>query len=125
MLLLNVDPGEMLVCHRCDVRPCVRPEHLFLGTPRDNVVDMMVKGRGPTGAQRVEAVLSAENVALRKLTEADVKEILILAAAGTPRRDIADLYGVHKDTVAKILNGDTWSHLTGIPCRRHHWKEAS
>lgn len=39
-------PGGMQVLHRCDNPPCVRPDHLFLGTPSDNVRDMMGKARG-------------------------------------------------------------------------------
>lgn len=38
-------PDGMLICHKCDVRACVRPEHLFLGTSRDNAKDMTKKGR--------------------------------------------------------------------------------
>lgn len=38
-------PTGYFVCHTCDVRPCVRPDHLFLGTSRDNIYDMIRKGR--------------------------------------------------------------------------------
>ncbi len=41
-------PKGLVICHRCDVRPCVRPSHLFLGTYRDNMQDMVRKERdGP------------------------------------------------------------------------------
>jgi len=36
-------PTGMYVCHRCDVRPCINPDHLFLGTQKDNMVDKALK----------------------------------------------------------------------------------
>lgn len=43
---------SMFICHRCDNRLCVRPSHLFLGTPADNTADMVRKGRNRRGPRR-------------------------------------------------------------------------
>lgn len=44
-------PTGLHVLHRCDIRCCVNPDHLFLGTPQDNVDDKMAKNRGYSGSR--------------------------------------------------------------------------
>lgn len=45
-LLTGEWPGDLIVCHSCDIPACVRPDHLWIGTQADNIHDMIVKGRG-------------------------------------------------------------------------------
>lgn len=42
-------PEDLRILHECDVRACVNPLHLWLGTQRDNIADMIAKGRSKTG----------------------------------------------------------------------------
>jgi hypothetical protein len=55
-------PPDLFVCHRCDVRKCVNPDHLWLGTHQQNITDMVEKGRNPRGTQHKRASLTEEQV---------------------------------------------------------------
>jgi hypothetical protein len=97
------DPGVMSVLHRCDVRLCVNPSHLFLGTQRDNMQDMWRKGRG--NPQRGERSSNA------RLTWELVERLRREFNAGEWRskRRAARAYGVSHTTVIKALSGRTWA----------------
>lgn len=96
-------PVGMNVCHRCDVRSCVNPAHLFLGTQLDNVRDMDAKGR------RVNAAPKGERHANSKLREADV--LAIAKDVTTPRSVLAGRYMIDEETVSRIRARKAWTHL--------------
>lgn len=92
----------MVVCHRCDNRLCVRPDHLFLGTQQDNVDDMVRKGRIACGTRQPAA----------KLTDQDACDIRSLyAAGGFTLQELADKYGVCMQNVGFIVQRKTWKHV--------------
>ena len=71
----NVGPFDstLFVCHTCDNRKCINPEHLFLGTAADNNRDKMIKGRSVKGQQRSTHCkrgheYNEENTGIRKAT---------------------------------------------------------
>jgi hypothetical protein len=95
-------PDGLFVLHRCDVRACVRPDHLFLGTNADNMTDKTQKRRHSFG----------ESHPLSRLTESDVRAIHAeWEAGGTTQRAIADRFGIDRSQVSEILSGRAWSHV--------------
>lgn len=109
-------PEGMFVCHTCDNRSCVRPDHLFLGTPRDNIQDASRKGRLPTGERsyarlRPELVKRGITHYKARLTEGDVRHIRDRYAAGASQKALARTYRVTQANISAIVQGKTWRHL--------------
>jgi hypothetical protein len=96
-------PSGTCVLHRCDNRRCCNPSHLFLGTHRENIADMVAKGRA---AKRPGA-----NSPGAKLCDADVIRIRQRCAAGETRRSVAADYALTPEAVSAIALGKTWKHL--------------
>lgn len=96
-------PPGLLVLHKCDMRPCCNPRHLFLGTQADNVHDMMSKGRK---ASKVGAL--HHNA---KMDEARVRAARRRRSNGERAADLAREYGVSPATMCDLLRGRTWSHV--------------
>lgn len=94
-------PEGMFVLHKCDVRHCVRPSHLFLGTADDNSKDMMTKGRQCYGSEQWDALLDPMRVVI----------IRGLHAAGVPANGLYKWFSVSYATVTKLLRGQSWSHV--------------
>lgn len=106
-LMYSLEKGEIpsgiLVCHTCDNPCCCNPDHLFLGTPKDNQSDKSAKGRcAPQKGSR-------NNHA--RLTESDVREIRSLRSNGMQVADLASRFNVHQTTVSKIITRATWLHV--------------
>lgn len=95
-------PDGMYICHHCDNPACVNLDHLFLGTPSDNVQDSLAKGRRPLG----------EQVSNHVLTKQDVVAIRGLHAQGhLSLRQIGEMYGVSYQTVWLIALRRRWRHV--------------
>ncbi len=88
-------PDGMEICHTCDNRACVEISHLFMGTKKDNMEDMVAKGRQVKGLRHHNA----------KLSDADVSGIRWFRAAGVSNRQVAKLYKISCGHVSGITAG--------------------
>lgn len=99
-------PEGMFACHTCDNRLCVNPAHLWAGTHKDNINDMIAKGRcrGPN--------YRGEKVGTSKLTEAQAREAVALLDAGNGPASIARrIGGVTPQAISSIKSGVNWAWL--------------
>lgn len=96
--------GENSVLHKCDNPSCVNPDHLFLGTQKDNVDDMIKKGRQHNNAHKGVAHYRT------KLTEKEVLEIFYDTT--TSQSIIASRFGISQSAVSVIKSKRNWRHLT-------------
>lgn len=89
-------PSGMYICHHCDNRACVNPDHLFLGSPADNSLDMAVKGRH----------------GLAKLNPDDVRLLRKMAQESVPLSQIAAHFGMSKASASKVALRRTYRHVS-------------
>jgi len=100
-------PPEKLVCHRCDNPGCVNPSHLFLGSARDNIIDMVEKGRGRHTSH------PGESNGYSKLTEREVRSMRKLyESRNMTQVEIAKMFDVSRALVSVVVNGKAWKHVT-------------
>ncbi len=111
-------PEGMVVCHHCDNPPCVNPEHLFLGTLRDNNQDRHAKGgyEYMRGAGNVmnrypERRPRGEQNGFAKLNAAIVLEVRRLHAEGASLRSLARRFSVDPVTIRMVVRRVTWRHV--------------
>lgn len=96
---LGDDPTGLYVCHKCDNPGCCNPEHLFLGTAKDNSIDMHTKGRNntPKGEQHFKAILTDDEVLEIKSLLGKVRQV-----------DLAYKFRVKRHVIADISAGRSW-----------------
>lgn len=95
-------PDGLWVLHKCDNPTCVNPDHLFLGTAKDNEIDKIAKGR--------QNYARGEDAGPAKLTSEQVIQIRPLIGTRT-QISIANEFGVSSTLVRKIKNRKVWKHI--------------
>ncbi len=124
----GVNPGAMLVCHKCDTRLCCNPHHLFLGTSQDNSTDQIRKGKSTAGDRNPsrtrperlargdrngarthpETRARGERVGIAKLTAADV---IAIRASTLSNVVLGRQYGMDNSSIGDARTGRTWKHI--------------
>lgn len=101
-------PKGMFVCHKCDVPSCVNPEHLFLGTAKDNMSDASRKGRMNWKEGEVRNLKIGRDHWSSKLTPDDVCEIRASSEMGI---DLAKRFKVTPNTISRVRRRIIWRHV--------------
>jgi hypothetical protein len=106
---------DLCILHKCDVKHCLNPDHLFLGTHADNVADKVAKGRQGKGEKMARVGRNngafgrtGEKNPMAKLRENQVLEILTQKEAGLSQCQIAKNYGMSQPAISNIIRKKTW-----------------
>jgi hypothetical protein len=114
-LVRSAIPKGLSVLHNCDNPACVNPDHLFLGTHRDNMHDMVQKGRarvgGPSQQPNTEQRARGQQHGCAKLADTDVRVIRSERAAGVRVTALMQRFNVSRNTIQRIVHRRLWTHL--------------
>lgn len=95
-------PKGLYVCHTCDIKCCVNPAHLFLGTHKQNMKDMTNKKRQAKGTK----------IAVSKYNEEFVNKIRNLYATGKYTQvELSKIFNTHQTTISGMVLRKTWKHI--------------
>lgn len=100
-------PKGMLIRHKCDHPYCCNIEHLQIGTPKDNVRDMIERGRDKYHCSKTK--LYGEKNGSHKLTKKEAKEIYL---SNLSNCELSKIYNVSKTNISYIKNKKQWKWLT-------------
>lgn len=94
-------PEGICVRHKCDVRNCGNPDHLELGTHKDNVRDCVERGRKPMGSKTASSTLREDLI----------PKVFQLKALGASESFIAELFGVTQATIGRAIRRESWFYV--------------
>jgi len=97
-------PSGLFVLHKCDNPACVNPDHLFLGTQKENMEDMVNKGRSGKKPKY------GKNNHMSVLNEVAVREIRSLDGTFS-RRELSEKYGVTRQAIGEVIRRVTWAQV--------------
>lgn len=93
-------PKGLFACHKCDVKFCINPEHIFIGTAKDNSEDLVKKGLSKKGHAPYNAKLTSNTV-------------LKIRDDSRTYSEISESFGVSRGSISAIKSGAQWSRVTG------------
>ncbi len=97
-------PQGLCVCHKCDNRKCVNPDHMFLGSQAENMFDKKLKNRQSKGERHSKYTTGSKKVVLAKLSHTQIEEIKMVGPFMT-QRELAKQYKVSQPSICYILKG--------------------